>query len=133
KIFSDIVGAIHESPEIELTSYGRIHDNHINKLNARFNVKIDKYVIMPDHVHLIIVINEGAIRESPLHKRSIISKSIGYLKMNTSRDIHNSGYEGDIWQRSYYDHVIRNEADYKEICEYIDNNPLKLMLKKENV
>ena len=112
KILSKIVGAIHESPEIKLTPYGKILDNHIKNLNARFNINVDKYVIMPDHIHLIITINERSIRESTLQGRSIISKAIGFLKMNTSRDIHNAGYKGNIWQRSYYDHIIRNPKDY---------------------
>ncbi|MBR4910216.1 MAG: transposase [Clostridia bacterium] len=125
KILSDIVGAIHESPEIKLTPYGRILDNHISNLNARFDINIDKYVIMPDHIHLIIVITERAIRESPLRRRSLISQAIGFLKMNAARDIHNAGYNGDIWQRSYYDHIIRDKNDYNEIWEYIENNPKK--------
>ncbi|MBO4692917.1 MAG: transposase [Clostridia bacterium] len=125
KILSKIVGAIHESAEIELTQYGKILDNHINNLNARFNINVDKYVIMPDHIHLIITINERAIRESPLQRRPTISKAIGFLKMNASRDIHNAGYKGEIWQRSYYDHVIRNQNDYNEIWEYIDSNHKK--------
>ena len=48
--------------------------------------------------------------------------------MNVSRDIHNAGYSGEIWQRSYYDHIVRNQTDYNEICEYIENNPKKWLL-----
>ncbi len=68
KIFSNIVGAIHESPENKLNHYGKILDFYIQELNARFDLRIDKYIIMPNHIHLIAVIenNERAIRESPL-------------------------------------------------------------------
>ena len=45
--------------------------------------------------------------------------------MNASRDIHKSGYDGDIFQRSFYDHVIRDEQDYLKIWNYIDTNPHK--------
>ena len=48
--------------------------------------------------------------------------------MNISRDIHKNGYAGVIWQRSFHDHIIRNEDDYKKIRQYIDNNPLKWKL-----
>ena len=117
------VGAIHESPELQLNAYGQIVDKYINQLNTRFDVKIDKYVIMPNHVHLIIAIEQRAIRESPL--RSTISKAVGYLKMNVSRDIHNKGYTGAVFQRSFYDYVIRGENDYLKIWNYIDTNPAK--------
>ena len=124
-IFTHSVGAIHESPEIKLNNYGKIVDGYINQLNSRFGISIDKYVIMPNHIHLLIAIDERAIRESPLQKRSLISNAIGYLKMNASRDIHKNGYDGDIFQRSFYDHVIRDEQDYLKIWNYIDTNPAK--------
>ena len=68
----------------------------------------------------------GAIRESPLQiQRSIIDKAIGYLKMNVSKQIHLMNYEGKIWQRSYHDHIVRGEEDYKKIWEYIDTNVIR--------
>ena len=125
KILSNIVGAIHESPEIKLNSNGIIVEKYINQLSTRFSLKINKYVIMPNHIHLIVVIDERSIRESTLRKRSIISNAVGYLKMNASREIHKNGYMGDIWQRSFHDHIIRGEQDYLKIWNYIDINPQK--------
>ena len=86
-LFSNIVGAIHELPENKLTEYGEFAEQIIKILPDRFNVSIPKYVIMPNHIHLIIEINndngERAIRESPLqHHRSVIDKMIRFLKMN---------------------------------------------------
>ena len=49
-LFSRIVGAIHESPELKLNSNGLVADKYINELEMRFGVKIDKYVIMPNHI-----------------------------------------------------------------------------------
>ena len=115
KILSNIVGAIHESPEIKLSLNGEIVEKYIKQLEARFYLKVDKYVIMPNHIHLLIVIETRAIRESPLQKRSTISNAIGYLKMNVSRDVHKIGYTEKIWQRSFHDHIIRNEGDYLKI------------------
>ena len=128
-LFSNIVGAIHELPENQLTRYGEIVKDIIEILPGRFNVSIPKYVIMPNHVHLIIEIcndnEERAIRESPLqYNRSIIDKSVGFLKMNVSKKIHNE-YSDKIWQRSYHDHIIRGEKDYRKIWEYIDTNAIK--------
>ena len=126
-LFSNIVGAIHESPENKLNSNGQIVDFYINKLNDRFELKVDKYIIMPNHIHLIVIIerDERSIRESTLQKRALISKATGYLKMNVSRDIHKNGYTQNIWQRSFHDHIIRDEKDYVKIWEYIDTNPQK--------
>ena len=119
-ILGNIVGAIHELPENKLTQYGEYAE--------QINVSITKYVIMPNHIHLIIEINDNekrAIRESPLqHHRSIIDKMVGFLKMNVSKKIHNTNAE-KIWQRSYHDHIIRGERDYREIWEYIDTNVLR--------
>ena len=129
QLLSNIVGAIHESPENRLTSYGYIVKNLIEGLSQRFNIEINKYVIMPNHIHMIIIINddeERAIRESPLQPHcALIEKVIGYLKMNTSKQIHLTYSEKKIWQRSYHDHIIRGEKDYRKIWEYIDTNVIR--------
>ena len=49
---------------------------------------------------------------------------VGFLKMNVSKKIHKT-YPDKIWQRSYYDHIIRGEKDYQKIWEYIDTNVLR--------
>ena len=132
-ILSEIsVGAIHESPEISvlLKEPGRCVQSAIEQLPTRFpGLLVDQYVIMPNHVHLLLRIEEErAIRESPLQsdgKRSLIDKAVGYLKMNSSRIIHQTETSLSVWQRSYYDHVIRGERDYWEILQYIETNPLR--------
>ena len=125
---SNIVGAIHELPENKLTQYGEFAEQIIRTLPERFNVSIPKYVIMPNHIHLIIEIYDNqkrAIRESPLqYHRSVIDKMIGFLKMNISKKIHNTDTE-KIWQRSYHDHIIRGEKDYQKIWNYIDTNVVR--------
>ena len=79
KILCDIVGAIHESPEIKLNSNGIIVDKYINQLYNRFALKIDKYVIMPNHIHLIGIIDERSIRESTLRYLKIYIFYYGYI------------------------------------------------------
>ncbi len=127
-IFSNIVGAIHKSPENILTEYGEYVKQIIDILPDRFDVSIPKYVIMPNHIHMIIEINNDerrAIRESPLqNNRSTVDKIVGFLKMNASKKIR-SAYTDKIWQRSYHDHIIRGENDYQKIWEYIDTNVIK--------
>ena len=126
---SRVVGAIHESPETKLTEYGRITDRFINEIPCRYGVTVDCYVIMPNHIHLILLISDDnekrAIHESPLRGRSMISKVVGYVKMNSSKEIHRSVGDSPIWQRSFYDHVIRDQRDYDKIAKYIHDNPAK--------
>ena len=70
----------------------------------------------------------GAIRESPLRGRSIISKIVGYFKMNVSKEIHLRFHQSIVWQRGYYDHVIRDLKDFEYISNYIYENPAKWQL-----
>ena len=71
-----------------------------------------------------------AIRESPLQSRTIISKMIGYIKMNASRAIRQHYGDVVVWQRGYHDHVIRNQEDYVALAEYIQTNPIRWELDK---
>ena len=83
------------------------------------NTMIDKYVIMPNHVHILMRIENdefnGRIISAPT-----ISIIIGQMKRWVSKQI---AYP--IWQKSFHDHVIRNELDYRRIWQYIDTNPTK--------
>ena len=133
----EYVGAIHESPvcrpeliyetaEIRLKPYGKIVEKIINTLSQKYGVRITDYVIMPNHIHMVILIDEErAIRESPLQKRSLISKIVGYLKATVSREIHKFSPDINLWQRDYYDHIIRWDEEYLKIAEYIHTNPGK--------
>ena len=84
---------------------------------------------MPNHIHLLIVITDTeelrAIRESPLRGRSVISKAIGYVKMNASKEIHNRFGKTNLWQRGFHDHIIRSKEDYEEHLKYIHENPMR--------
>lgn len=119
------VGATHESPVPILTVQGELLEEILQHIPDRFSCQIDNYVIMPNHVHLLVSISgeARAIHESPLRNRSDLSKMIGYIKMNASKRIRQQIHIVDIWQRGYYDHVIRNQADYDDIYRYIENNP----------
>ncbi len=97
-------------------------------------VNVNRYIIMPNHIHMIITIREDraidderAIHESPLQQtRSLISKIVGYLKMNATKRIREQSIGiYAVWQRSYHDHIIRSEDEYRRIRQYIDENPAK--------
>ena len=131
---SQIVGAIHESPVSRLSTCGMIVDTVIRSVPDHFHITVDRYVIMPNHVHLILMLTESdvqrAIRESPLQGRSLISKVVGYIKMNASRAIRRQYGDVTVWQRGYHDHVIRNRADYEMVSRYVHENPIRWELDK---
>ena len=109
---------------------GQITEANVHRISLKFpEVYVDKYVIMPNHIHLIIIITDDeelrAIRESPLRGRSVISKVIGYVKMNASKEIHGKSDDAVIWQRGFHDHIIRDRRDYEKIAKYIYENPIR--------
>ncbi len=124
-------GARFETSEIlvpQLTHKGRIAERIIKNIPSHLGAKIEEYVIMPNHIHLIAVIEDDelrAIRESPLpsKRRSIISKVVGYIKMKTSKEIHRLYGDVPVWQRGYYDHIICSEKEHEEISKYMYFNP----------
>ena len=117
-----IVGADIIRPIINLTDIGKVLDYSINDVKNHYtNISVLKYCIMPDHVHLIISImndintaNCGRMISAPT-----VSTVIGSLKRFVSKKTGIS-----IWQKSFHDHIIRNEKEFLEICDYIDNNPI---------
>ena len=89
------------------------------------NVKIDKYVIMPNHIHIIIIIKERHIGRS-LHDivrwfKTMVTNE--YIKLVKYEGF--TAFDKKIWQKSFHDHIIRGDEDYLKIWNYIDTNPLK--------
>ena len=109
---------------VELSDIGMIVDNEIKKLNSIYDaVRVDKYCVMPDHIHMILTIgtdDDGRTQFAPTISR-VIKQFKGSITKQVGRP---------IWQKSFYDHGIRNQQDYDEIWKYIENNPLKLYFKK---
>ena len=130
-ILGRAVGAIHESPApgLELTRIGKIVGDTAEILPQRFpEIRLEKYVVMPNHVHLLLMIDRDprAHRDAPLQSgRSLISQTIGYFKMNASKKAHAIEPGLKLWQRSFHDHIVRNNEDFRRIWEYIDTNPIK--------
>ena len=109
---------------VELSDVGKIVDVEIQKMNTIYDsVRVDKYCIMPDHIHFILSIDtdeNGRTQFAPT-----ISRVMKQFKGSTTKQVGRP-----IWQKSFYDHGIRNQQDYDEIWAYIENNPLKYVLKR---
>ena len=87
---------------------------------------IDIYTVMPDHVHLIITLHDDPNTGSSA-TRPGIKNVVGYLKAKVTKRI---GSDTSIWQKSFYDHVIRDDEDYAEIWYYIEANPRRYINNK---
>ena len=104
-------------PSINLTPIGEEVNESIKFIDNTYdNISVDKYVIMPNHIHLIISKQTGGHGDPPLQLYDII----GRFKSFT-----NNKFKDKLWQRSFHDHIIRGESDYLKIWNYINTNPQK--------
>ena len=127
KIMSNNVGVgVLDDPkkiQVRLTTYGEIVKEQIKGINNIYkHIKIENYIIMPNHVHMIIELTrqENGSSRTPTPTNAKIPLIVSTLKRLTNKEIENK-----IWQRNYYEHIIRNEKEYYEIIKYMQNNPVR--------
>ena len=115
-------GGALDAPFVQLSKYGQTADRYILSGNRIPGVIVDKYVIMPNHIHMILLVSNTTTGPSkaPAPTNAVIPHFVSTLKRFCHQDL-----EARIFQRSYHDHVIRSEADYRKIWEYIDTNPAR--------
>ena len=141
-IFGNIV-----NEEMQLNALGTIVDECWYAIPDHFpNIELGAYVVMPNHVHGIIVINEngmatnsspfvGARHASPLPrgvKPHSIGALVGSFKSAVTKRIGRELNATGVWQRNYYEHVIRNHEDWDRIHRYIESNPSMWAEDEEN-
>ena len=118
-LFWESVGASIARPQKpQLTAWGKIADAAINNIPSLYPaISVDHYVVMPNHIHLLLQINtddDGRAMLAPTistivqQLKGIITKQIGF----------------PIWQKLFHDHIVRGAQDYRKIWEYIENNPI---------
>ena len=126
-LLSRIVGRGLTPAEIQYTAYGRIAQEQLLLLEERYpSLKVDQYVIMPNHIHAILLLAETA-GASP---RPTIMDIVCAYKSLTTRQCKKAQPIEKLFQSSFYEHVIRGREDYNEIAEYIVNNPNQWELDK---
>ena len=136
RIFWDTVGADTIRPEdVPLSEIGKVVEQGVFQIARHYDgVYVDNYCIMPDHIHLLLRIegeSDGRMISAPTRgmeggrmvSAPTVSTVVGSLKRWVSRQVGTS-----IWQKSFYDHCIRNQRDYDETWKYIEENPLKYKL-----
>jgi REP element-mobilizing transposase RayT len=123
-----------ENDEVHLLPIGRIADRELRTLGSHYaNVSVDSHVVMPNHVHAIIVIDgdhqfaPNPVALSPLGGISPAAGSLGAIvrsyKAGVTRRCHELGFPRGIWQPRFYDRIIRGDANISAVREYICNNP----------
>ena len=119
KILCDIVGGGDlDAPEVDLTDEGQIILKYIIGFEKVKGAHIDNFVIMPNHIHMIIRIDETDISSTRANEK--IPRMVSAFKRFCNAEIGR-----DIFQRTYFARVIRDEHDYEMIWEYIETNPAK--------
>lgn len=140
-----------------LNEYGEIVRKYLEYLPEHFsNVQLDMHVLMPNHIHGIIIINNirrGEVvsppdmsphlhryvtqtqggKTPPLQHNPTLGNMIAYFKYQTTVKInYMRNALCPVWQRNYYERIIRNERELTKFREYVQNNPLQWALDKEN-
>ncbi|MBQ8835142.1 MAG: transposase [Oscillospiraceae bacterium] len=117
-----IPGTEQDRARVSLSDLGKIADEILLSLPERYGFVLDACVIMPNHIHIIIM------------KRTVAAAKVGQFVGAFKSSVSTRWYKecdrrgnvaGKLWQRNYYDHVLRNEADHLEKLRYIDENPDK--------
>ena len=118
--FWNNVGATIGRPQdVELSPYGKTVDDAINNISNIYpSISVEQYVIMPDHIHLLLLIHAddcGRPMVAPTISR-VVQQLKGYVTKNIGVS---------LWQKLFFDHIIRNRQDYEEHVKYILENPLR--------
>ena len=133
-ILGTVVGADdHIGPKVQLTQIGKTVDQYIKQIPG-----IGQHVVMPNHVHMILHISATDPREGPMWSSAPTGDAEGGPMwssaptvasvpslVRTWKTLITKALGESIWQRGYYDHIIRSEQEYVEIAEYIIGNPGK--------
>ncbi len=108
---------------VELSQQGKIIEKYINLIPLKYpDIKIEKYVIMPDHIHMIITVENHNEKDT---SATNVSTVMGWFKYQTTKEINilNNTPGLKIYQRSFNDHIIRDDKDYLIRWQYIEDNP----------
>lgn len=153
----DILGEI-KNKDMELNEFGETVDKTIKNFSESQNIFVDTYCVMPNHVHLILVIvgaglcaspntmnsNEFRSTRMPLGSTQRSTPTLGeYIKrlktMTTfvySENVKKNNwipFNKRVWQRNYYEHIIRSEKESNQIRQYIHDNPMNWEMDTEKI
>lgn len=115
--------------EMHLSNAGSVVDAVWISLPDRFRgLDLDVFVVMPNHIHGLLVLPDQIQRPEPFH----LSDVVRTFKAASTRQIRTSSLPSFSWQPNYHEHVVRTDRDLQRIREYIVNNPLRWSLDRAN-
>jgi putative transposase len=118
--------------KMKLNQLGKIVEKNWNEIIIHYkNTELDYVVVMPNHIHCIVILNPNV---EPGHVPAIhhsLSNIVGSFKSAVTKYAHENGKTEFAWQPRFYDRIIRNEKELYKIRRYIDLNPLRWELEKE--
>ena len=125
QISKSVGGGAHDDPQVRLKEIGKVIEKYLLSSENIPGVKIDRYVIMPDHIHAIIFLypkeyanpNVGSSK-APTPTNKMLPHIVSTFKRFCGKDL-----GGNIFQRGYIEHIIRDLEDYKTRAKYIIENP----------
>jgi REP element-mobilizing transposase RayT len=105
---------------VDLSPCGAIVARHLRQLQSRLEVGVDCFVVMPNHVHAVLI----------LRGDRTLGSVVGCFKAATAREINSHRRESHraFWQRGFFDHVVRNDGDLERVREYVVSNPIRWSL-----
>lgn len=137
-LFGEVVNG-----EIRLNRYGEIVQKWWDAIPEHFpSVETGAFVVMPNHVHEIIVVGDGRRGtvamppggETPSLQKPTLGQIVAYFKYQSTKEINaaKGGPVTKLWQRNYYEHIIRNEQDLALTWLYVESNPAQWEADDEN-
>ena len=122
-VFGEIIDG-----KMVLNECGTVVETCWNRIPNHFpHISLDDYIIMPNHVHGILVIDDATVGniQTPCQTRwgKTLSSAIRGFKIGVTKSIHKNHDPLFAWQKSYYDHIVRNDQSLRNIRQYIRNNP----------
>ncbi|MDR0221034.1 MAG: transposase [Lachnospiraceae bacterium] len=122
-----VVGAGLVSARMELSNAGKMIEDVLVNTTEIFGCILDKYIVMPNHIHCIVMIDRAETSPAPTIGDLVCAfKSKATVEyINGVKSSCYPSFNRRLWQRNYHDRIIRNEAEYLRIWQYIDENPLR--------
>jgi len=127
--------------EMRWNDAGRMVNKCWYEIPAHFpHVELDAFVVMPNHVHGIIVVgapfmaphDSGAMNQGAMNRAPTLGGMVRSFKAVATRRLRQAGCSAFAWQRNYYEHIIRNEESLDRIRRYIADNPARWSFDREN-
>lgn len=135
---AEVLGHVHDR-EVRLSREGQVAEEAWLWLEKRYDyVQLDEYVVMPNHLHAILnIVDSPTSRRRTAadgQKRKPLGQLVGAFKTVTTNQVNalRAASGLPLWQRNYYEHIIRTEESLGSIRSYIASNPLNWMLDPEN-